>query len=167
MSSYPVGFHEHFPCTECGYACCSVEAYEKHLIEGQKYSKRKAKASVTDSLWRHSMCRDCWNDKHKGVSSVGHEVPERFRQMGNVLLLRKATQRRHQFADKSRESRTPLQITGDNSHLTQCEHARYYWLLLGESYLTQRLFGSLLGRGSRGCGSREIDPEPRAERRRV
>jgi hypothetical protein len=26
------------------------------------------------------------------------------------------------------------------------KHARYYWLLLGESHLTRRLFGAMLGR---------------------
>jgi hypothetical protein len=26
------------------------------------------------------------------------------------------------------------------------KHARYYWLLLAESYLTKRLFGGMLGR---------------------
>jgi hypothetical protein len=47
------------------------------------------------------------------------------------------------------------------------KHARYYWLLLAESYLTRRLFGSMLlriagcpfQRGSQGCGSRKIDLE--------
>lgn len=26
------------------------------------------------------------------------------------------------------------------------KHARYYWLMLAEGYLTKRLFGSMLGR---------------------
>ena len=29
------------------------------------------------------------------------------------------------------------------------KHARYYWLLLAESHLTKRLFGSMLGRIAR------------------
>src|SRR5450755_1978968 len=79
MSVRPAGFHEYFPCSECGYGCSTAEDYENHLITGHQYSKRKAKTTVNVSKWRHSMCRDCWNDKHKNVSSVGHEVPQRFR----------------------------------------------------------------------------------------
>ena len=41
---------------------------------------------------------------------------------------------------------------------------RRYWLLLGESHLTKRLFGSMLRRiAGRSCESREIDPEPRGD----
>ena len=31
------------------------------------------------------------------------------------------------------------------------KHARYYWLLLAESHLTRRLFGSMVRRGSEGA----------------
>jgi hypothetical protein len=79
MNSRPVTFHEHFPCTVCGYGCETLEKYEQHLAKEHLFSKRKTKASLTDSLRRHSMCRDCWNSRYKGKSSVGHEVPQRFR----------------------------------------------------------------------------------------
>jgi len=30
-------------------------------------------------LIQHSMCRDCWNKSHPGISSVGHEAPPGLR----------------------------------------------------------------------------------------
>jgi hypothetical protein len=37
-------------------------------------------------------------------------------------------------------------ITFQSTNITQTGHARYYWLLLAESHLTMRLFGSSMVR---------------------
>lgn len=42
-------------------------------------SSKRFVMAVKKVLIRHSMCRNCWNKSWPGLSSVGHEVPPRFR----------------------------------------------------------------------------------------
>jgi hypothetical protein len=70
--------HDYLSCFECGQKF-RPEEYRKHLVGQHGYSKRKAEDSEATAGWRHSMCRKCWNKQRPHVSSVGHEVPEKFR----------------------------------------------------------------------------------------
>ncbi len=50
------------------------------------------------------------------------------------------------FLEVDTQSLTSLQQRSVKTGGRLAMHARYYWLLLAESHLTRRLFGSTLGR---------------------
>src|SRR5271169_2985831 len=57
------------PCNECLYKSSNMQEYGLHLAKAHQYSRRKVKAAVTQSLRRHSICRDCWNKHYARISS--------------------------------------------------------------------------------------------------
>ena len=78
MTATSAKVHDQLLCFDCGKKI-RAEEYRRHLTDEHGYSKRRADDSVARATWRHSMCRDCWNRRRPHASSVGHEVPARFR----------------------------------------------------------------------------------------
>jgi hypothetical protein len=78
MTATSAKVHDQLLCFDCGKKIRADE-YRRHLTDEHGYSKRRADDSVARATWRHSVCRDCWNRRRPHTSSVGHEVPARFR----------------------------------------------------------------------------------------
>jgi hypothetical protein len=66
------------------------------------FTTRESMAGMSAGKFRHSMCRACWNKHWPKKSSVGHEVPANFPNLGRLLLLLGQAQRWHHDFEKAK-----------------------------------------------------------------
>jgi hypothetical protein len=83
---------------------------------------------------------DSWTTPRRVVAKVEHHVGELFPRVGFIVTNLPLPKRIDSWSLTSLQQR--LVRTGARL----VTHARYWWLLLAESHLTRRLFGSMLQR---------------------